>query len=401
MSDFVFCSYADSNYADRLLALILSIQKHHHGARIFVLALDHEVKGMICSAIPDVSIDWLEVSDLDVLYAEMGVARKQRHKWDGNLTARCFFVREVVKSTSPESVVVCLDSDTFLFSNLNSFKKEFINHSIGITPHRFSAKLKDSERYGKFNAGVLFFKNSNEAVSCLDQWCHECLLSCSSELTETTYADQKYLDNWPEKQKRILIIQSYGINAAPWNLDATLVTQQNKDVYLNDDLLMIYHFHGFREITPGYFYHGLSMYKTALNSIIRESVYMDYIDSLSKARELLGLISTITLLPLEGGVGVQKMVYDSAVWALNQIITLLDASNDELSLSNDSTNYHQLKSCLTEQQSYIKTLEGICEERLKTIIELDKRKTDLEMVLSEFEEHPFKNAIRKAFFKAR
>jgi hypothetical protein len=361
MSGFVFCSYADSRYADRLLALILSIGKYHHGSRIVVLALDSGIKGLISKAIPRIPIEWIDLVDLDKDHENMGEVRRTRHTWDGNLTARCFFVRDVVLSENKGNIVVCLDSDTFLFASLNCIKEDFRGYNIGVTPHRFSAKVKSSRQYGLYNAGVLLFRKSSESIVCLNEWCADCLASCSSELTETTYADQKYLDKWPDKFVSLKSINSYGVNAAPWNMEDLLLAHGENNVFLNHDILTIYHFHNLREIVDGVFYHGMSMYKSSLSSYAREYIYNPYLKTLSNARKLLNVSYNITLLPFQEGMNLQRMAYDSKTWALNQIISLLDQSMDELSLLKSIENKQEVSfrhPFSTSQQifEYIKNL---------------------------------------------
>jgi hypothetical protein len=272
----------------------------------------------------------MDLLDLDKAHQDMGEVRQTRHTWDGNLTARCFFVRDVVRGAEEDNIVVGVDSDTFLFASLDSIKKDLRGYDIGITPHRFSGKVKSSRLYGLYNAGVLFFRKSSESISCLSEWCEDCLASCSSELTETTYADQKYLDKWPDKYRSLKIINSYGFNAAPWNMEDLSLAHDEKKVFLNHDILTIYHFHNLRELSTGIFYHGMSMYKSSLSSDARNFIYHPYLKVLSQARELLNLNHHITLLPIQEGMNLQRMAYDSKIWALNQIISLLDQSMDEL-----------------------------------------------------------------------
>jgi len=324
-----FITYADSGYAERLIALLLSAIKYHPDSHWIILALDKEIEPLVSKGLPEFKIKWVDLDQLEEIYPRLKFVRSIRSKWDGYLTARCHFVHFVTSSLEKGEGVICLDADICFFSSIDELEEELENSEIGITPHRFSIKIRSSIRYGIFNAGITFFRNSPEAIRCLEDWCQKCIECCSSELTEKSYTDQKYLNTWPERYKGVKIIQNLGINAAPWNIRGPALSQEADGWRILGKKLCLYHFHGLREITPSGYYHGLAIYKTLLTEDIRTAIYEPYIELINSARKLLSISSPVTLLPLKTGLdSTQKGAYESKIWAANELAVLTDSLTD-------------------------------------------------------------------------
>jgi hypothetical protein len=199
------------------------------------------------------------------------------------------------------------------------------NATIGITPHRFSRRIKSSISYGIFNAGITFFSKSPEALRCLEEWCRECIDCCSAELTEKSYTDQKYLNKWPDKYSGLKIIHNQGVNAAPWNIHRASLVHEDDGWRISGKKMCLYHFHGLREIAPDGFYHGLATYKTFMTKELRIGIYQPYIELINTARKLLGASRMATLLPLHSGsASTQIGAYETTLFAANEATALLD-----------------------------------------------------------------------------
>ena len=71
------------------------------------------------------------------------------------------------------------------------------------------------------------------------EWCYD-------RLEDGKYADQKYLNEWPDLYNEHLVISSnIGIGVAPWNITSKPLQEKNGKITVADNPLVFYHFAGF------------------------------------------------------------------------------------------------------------------------------------------------------------
>jgi len=68
-----------------------------------------------------------------------------------------------------------------------------------IHEHRFSPEQKDLEIYGKYNVGLLMFKNDQRGMTVLKWWKDKCNEWCYGRLEKDRYGDQMYLNQFQTK----------------------------------------------------------------------------------------------------------------------------------------------------------------------------------------------------------
>ena len=98
---------------------------------------------------------------------------------------------------------------------------------------------------------------------------------------DDAFADQKYLDGWPEFFKNVTVVQHKGANVAPWNLDNYDIRYNNGKVYIDDDPLIFYHFHDLKRISTSFYLTGLNDFSMRLNKAISKHVYIPYIKQIN------------------------------------------------------------------------------------------------------------------------
>ena len=135
-----------------------------------------------------------------------------------------------------------------------------IDAHVSLTPHR---PTHDSfkglmSQVGEFNAGYIAFRNSESGLDALRWWKDRCLESCSVDIDNGIFADQKYLDELSTIFEYVHVCQHKGVNAAPWNISNTSVYQKDGRVYIDNEELLVYHMQGFKKIASGIydFYSG-------------------------------------------------------------------------------------------------------------------------------------------------
>ena len=116
--------------------------------------------------------------------------------------------------------------------------------SVLVTAHRFPEWLRHYKQHGKFNVGILSFRNDAAGRACLDDWRTRCLAWCYDRLEDGKYADQKYLDEWPARLgAALLVLDRPGVNLAPWNWMGYNFVHR---LWVDDHELTLFHFARFR-----------------------------------------------------------------------------------------------------------------------------------------------------------
>ena len=84
--------------------------------------------------------------------------------------------------------------------------------------------LRGEEKYGKFNVGILGFRNDAEGLRCLRAWRAQCNAWCHDRIEDGKFADQKYLDTWPEAFRTLVVSEHPESAVLPSGQKATDVT---------------------------------------------------------------------------------------------------------------------------------------------------------------------------------
>ena len=256
-----FCTYFDENYLSRFLALNKSLSNFNFSYTFYVLALDETVlKFFKTNKFKEIKI--INYIDLENEYKELIVAKKNRSKIEYYFTLTPFLPKYIFKKFNV-SKISYLDTDFYFFKN--PYEKIMNNSNFSSVLVKQDSLIK----YGKFNVGWIYINfNFNEIRKIIDEWSTQCAEFCTDIPINGFYADQKYLDNWPEKLKFLKIEEPEAYYLSPWNKNSTIENTFGKN--------LAFHFHAF-EISKNFFSTGFSRYnKKATNKII-ERIYLPYV----------------------------------------------------------------------------------------------------------------------------
>jgi hypothetical protein len=193
----------------------------------------------------------------------------------------------LLESNPDIDLLTYLDSDLCFFSSPQPLFDELGENSIGLIEHRTLYPSKIESRHGRFNVGWLSFRNDDTAKSCLRRWREQCLEWCFDRVEPGRFADQKYLDEWPERYASLRVICHPGANVAPWNVARYRFNVQAEQIFVDDQLLVFFHFQRLRPLGNNYISLGLLHYKVPIKKScwLREHVYRDYIKQLISAEK--------------------------------------------------------------------------------------------------------------------
>jgi len=278
-----YCTYFDSGYLSRGLMLIESLRRHGDDAPVWVLALDDETRQYLeAAALPGVNV--LTIEDIEDAEPQLPPLKALRSRMEYYFTSTPLLVRWVMdRQSDPETVVVYLDADLFFFDQPSRVFDALGDGSVGIIEHGYPARLaKRLAKYGRFNVGWVGIRADPKGRACVDWWASNTLDWCSDTPDGGRYADQGYLDQFPDRFPGVVILPSRGFNLAPWNTSAARLRDSADGVLVNGDPLIFFHFHGLRRVRSWYVSSQL-IYRAPMRSVLRDSVYRPYVTGLAAA----------------------------------------------------------------------------------------------------------------------
>ncbi len=283
MKNLEFCAYFDHRYFDHGVALYTSLMRHCPGARLWVLCLSEECHRAITAlALPNLVP--VALAEFEAGNSALAAAKANRSTIEYYFTCTPSLMDWIFKRDPEIGVLTYLDTDMFFFSSPMPIFQAFEGYSSLIIGHRFPPALKKQEIYGKYNVGWISFRRDRHGLDCLTWWRDRCLEWCYDELDGDRFADQKYLDRFPEMFEGVLVLENPGANLAPWNMASHHLEACAGDLLVDGQPLIFFHFHNFKRVGP--FWHT----RHRENAIKRQpflarALYRPYIKALAAAAE--------------------------------------------------------------------------------------------------------------------
>ena len=277
-----FCTYFDSRYLPRGLALHESMRQHCPEFTLWVLCLDPTAHRILTELafreIRPISFEEFLEGD-EALQAERGNRSVVEFYFTCTPSLPLYILRE-----RPEvEMITYLDADLYFFSSLEPIYEEMGERSIAITPHRYPPELKHNDIYGLYNVGWLSFRRDEIGIACLNWWRDRCLEWCYDREEDGKFADQKYLDHWPALFSSVSVLHHPGVNVAAWNLSGSKICHRNGSITVDGHPLIFYHFHGIHQIGHAMYEMAFKSYRVRPTRVLRCHVLSPY---LWRVREL-------------------------------------------------------------------------------------------------------------------
>jgi hypothetical protein len=271
-------TYFDYNYLGKGLALYHSLERQcGHDFTLHVLALDEKTFNFLGGRnYRHMTITRLEAFETEALKR----VRPSRTWVEYIFTMTAPFVRFTLDRRQLPSVAY-VDADMFCFHNLKPLYEEVGDASIAIVPHRFApAQSWRNLANGKYNVGWTYFKNDDLSRIVLNVWANQCLTWCHQRSENGLFGDQSWLNSWPE-QWGAHVVRHLGVDLAPWNQAQYKYHLAGDTVFVEDDPLLIYHFHEFvRHARATYTLTGWQ-----LDDFVKEHIYPPYVEAIEKAED--------------------------------------------------------------------------------------------------------------------
>lgn len=274
-----FCTYFDQNYLARGLTLYKSLTRHANPFVLSALCFDDFTFDVLSRlSLPNlrpISLQAFERDDQALL-----ATKEHRSQVEYYFTCTPSWLLHVLNHFPEVDLVTYLDADLFLYSSPQPIYEELGQRSILIVAHRFAAHLRHMERFGVYNVGLVAARNDPYGRECLEWWRERCLEWCYDRAENGRFADQKYLDDWPERFQQVAVLQHKGAGLAPWNVANYSLTLLDGKIMVDSEPLVFYHFHNFKQMCRWLYDPGLAVFDVRAAPLLKWHVYEPYIAAL-------------------------------------------------------------------------------------------------------------------------
>ena len=277
-----YCTYFDHNYLSRALLMLRSLRAYDSESTVFVLALSDLCHAALRRlALPKVEV--IALHELEHAYPELLAVKLDRTPIEYIFTLTPVLPLYVF-GLAPAERVTYVDADLYFFSSPQPVLDATAQASVAITPHNFSPEMHDKFVYGRFNVGWMSFRRCPEGLDCLAAYKANCLAWCYDRVEDGRFADQRYLDAWPETYPGLAIVTHKGVNAGPWNADNYIFTEREGQFFADDDPLVCYHFSSIRIEPDGSFEGPIPEGHLAAESVLVRRIIRPYTANLLRER---------------------------------------------------------------------------------------------------------------------
>jgi hypothetical protein len=274
-----FCTLFDTAFLSRGLCLYRSLVRHCPNFKLYVLALSNDCADLLeALQLPRLSI--IRVAEVEARYGGLCDARADRTALEYYFTLTPHLPSYVFDSGAETGILTYLDADTFLFSSPEPAFDAFGDNAIAITPHRFPPGQSKREVDGIYNVGWVGFRHGDVARGCLARWRAQCIEWCRHVPSQGRYADQGYLNDWPDRYGAVAVIDHPGVNAGPWRIGAAALSQHDGAVMIDGEPLVLFHFSRLVRLSNRIYLPLLKEFKQALTPAIRRLIYRPYVTAL-------------------------------------------------------------------------------------------------------------------------
>jgi|GEM_PF-2839686 len=278
-----YCTYFDRNYLVKGLSLIQSLgTQDRSNFTLFVVCLD-EITRLLVEKIAPPNVVPVPLHAVEHGNDALAIARGNRTLVEYYWTLTPTVISWLFERYHDIGTLLYLDSDLYFFNAPDPVWAEMDLGSILIQPHRFSPELLHHERFGIYNVGLVGFRRDDDGLKVLDWWRRQCLEWCYSRVEDGRYADQLYLNRFPDLSQRVHPLSHIGGGVAPWNHTQYTFRLNGKGRPMVDGQeLIFYHFHSLAVFEPEIIV-PLKYTANRLTEPLLQHVFVPYADALGSA----------------------------------------------------------------------------------------------------------------------
>lgn len=275
------CTYFDSRYLTRAIALYRSLERQNVPFRLWMLCFDDEGLTMLRKLKLPYAVP-VSNQQLQAHSPKLREAQSNRSLYEYYVTIKPFLIRWIFDHDADADPVFLFDADFYFYANPQLLREEMGAAAVLLTPHRLtplptSAKAR---QHGTFNAGFVAFGKSAGGLAPLTWWSDRVLEWCGDRPKGELFADQGYLDPMMRQFSDVRAARHPGMNAAPWNIDERNITETDRGLLTGNLPLIFFHFHGLRRLGPRLYDTGTAPYRLQPSKTVSRRIFAPYIREL-------------------------------------------------------------------------------------------------------------------------
>lgn len=279
-----YCTIMTKEYLIKGIALYDSISRFDHNYHMWICTMDKFSDSLMRKLdLPNTTV--VHVSDIEC--KALIEAKSNRSTAEYCWTVKASFIKFIFGIERSIKSIIYVDSDTYLFSEPSQMFQQLEKNDVLLTGHNFSNRFHHLyKQKGKYNAGIIGFRNSLKGLELLDWWEKKCIQWCYDRVIPGRFGDQKYLEVIGKRTMGVYISKSITTNAAMWNIENSRIESIGGEVYINGEKLIFFHFSSFFILNENEF--DLWMWQQPkLDEKMKVIIYMPYVRAIKNAIELI------------------------------------------------------------------------------------------------------------------
>ncbi len=243
MSAVLFCSLFDGSFAARWLVMQRSLVRHVPDAAVIAFCLDDAAREIV-NRLELPGVEAMALTELEAHDRELATLKSTRSATEYRFTVKpCLYLYLLQREDA--TAVVHVDADMMFFSHPSSLLRELEAGSVVLLPSDHPPSMPHlDEVYGCYQAGLIGFRNDEAGRAAASHWREQCLDWCGAEPEPGRWANQRYLNDWPQTLARVRTVNDVGLAAAPWSVGGYELREEAGHALVNGRPLVLFHYSG-------------------------------------------------------------------------------------------------------------------------------------------------------------
>jgi len=248
-----FCTlFNGGKYAMEGWVMAHTLFNHNPSAKLFVLCMDDSVYKEAVRLRNSYNIEPIHFTDVENRWPELPKSKLGRQLKEYIVSFKPFLPQYIFEKFN-ESAVIFVDADIAFWRDASEMFELFNKCSFFAKDH----EIEPARSAGRFNVGLLGYKNDESCLKWLAWWQEKCIEWCYWRADNGRFAEQGYwniLHNQPQKFEGFLSTDHPGINLAPWNImKHSISANPDGKLLVDGQKLITYHYHEFEVRGDHYF----------------------------------------------------------------------------------------------------------------------------------------------------